>query len=218
MEYKSLLPEQLRAVFVRPNVDQSFVFPMFEQAQIPSLRNVFMHSSLDVPRRVLEAWQAGAQEQLIAIASVEGDQLWVRDCALNMWKVPFNSIPALSLIPEKERANFEIDEDGSYIYWPSSDIHLDMEALRSAVDPELREKLAAERVVYDRRFGQAVAEVRKAHKLQQTDIPGISERHIRRIEKEGYRSKLETLKKLAQAHGLSLNEYLEEVAQTLSGT
>lgn len=205
----------LRVLFVRRDVDANFIPQMFERAELRSIRNVILHSNNDLPKRILAAWQAGAQEQLIAQATVIKDSLWVTDCALKNWEIPFRVLPALAAITPEKRADFEIDEDGSYLYWPSSDLHLDLEALRATVDPEWQEKLAAERAMYDLRFGQALATVRKAHHLKQTDIPGISSRQIRRIEK-GWRPKLATLRKLSQAHGLSVNEYLEEIAQTIS--
>jgi transcriptional regulator with XRE-family HTH domain len=207
--------QHLRGLFVRLNLDVSFVSQIFDDAKIHLTRNMIMHSSSDIPKRVIEAWLAGAQEQLIANASVVINDLFVHDCALNSWKIPFDIIPALKQIPVEERGNFELDEDGSYIYWPSADIHLDMEALRSAVDKEWQEKLKIEKVRYERQFGEAIVIVRKAHKLKQIDISGVSERHIRRIEK-GEIPKVDTLKKIAQAHGMNLNEYLEEVAQTIS--
>ena len=207
--------QHLRGLFVRINIDSSFVSHIFETAQIPLNRNVITHSSSDVLKRVLKAWQVGAQEELIAEASVVVNDLFVLDCAHNSWKIPFDTLPALVAIPVEERDNFELDEDGSYIYWPCVDIHLDMETLRSAVDPEWQEKTKAERLMYEKRFGEAIATVRKAHNLKQSDIPGVSERHIRRIEK-GTHPKLDTLRKLAQAHEMSLNEYLEEVAKTVS--
>lgn len=205
----------LRVLFVRTNVDLNFIPQMFERAELRSLRKVILHANNDLPKRILAAWQAGAQEQLIAQATVIKDSLWVTDCALKTWEIPFNILPALAAINPEKRADFEIDEDGSYLYWPSFDLHLDMEVLRATVDPEWQEKLAAERVMYDLRFGQALAIVRKAHHLKQTDIPGISPRQIRRIEK-GSIPKLATLRKFSQAHGLSVNEYLEEIAQTIS--
>lgn len=205
----------LRVLFVRTNVDLNFIPQMFERAELRSLRKVILHANNDLPKRILAAWQAGAQEQLIAQATVIKDSLWVTDCALKTWEIPFNILPALAAINPEKRADFEIDEDGSYLYWPSFDLHLDMEVLRATVDPEWQEKLAAERVMYDLRFGQALAIVRKAHNLKQTDIPGISPRQIRRIEK-GSIPKLATLRKFSQAHGLSVNEYLEEIAQTIS--
>lgn len=205
----------LRGLFVHINVEPSFMNKIFDDAKIRITEKVIMHSNLELPNRVLKAWQTGSQEELIAEATVVVNDLFVRDCALNSWRIPFDMLPSLAKIPPEERSNFELDEDGSYIYWPSADIHLDMEVLRAAVDKERQDKLNYERVIYDQYFGVAVALVRKAHNIRQTDIVGISERHIRRIER-GERPKLETLRKLAQAHGINLNDYLEEIAQTVS--
>lgn len=172
-------------------------------------------SKLAELKRILLAWQTGAGEQLIAKATVIEESLLVTDCALQTWEIPFQQLPILAKLSPGNRAEFEIDEDGSYLYWPSCDIHLDMEALRAIVDPEWRDRLRAERAIYDQKFGEAVAAVRKAHHLKETDIPGISSRQIRRIEK-GDHPKLETLRKLSQAHGLTVNEYLQEIAANVS--
>ncbi|WP_199248544.1 hypothetical protein [[Phormidium] sp. ETS-05] len=49
--------------------------------------------------------------------------------------------------------------------------------------------------------------------LNRSEIPGISWPEIEKIEK-GSRPPLETIRKLSVAHGISVNEYLEEIAQT----
>lgn len=172
-------------------------------------------SKLAELKRILLAWQTGTWERLIAKATLIEASLLVTDCALQTWEIPFQQLPILAKLSPENRAEFKIDEDGSYLYWPSGDIHLDMEALRAIVDPEWQTHLQVERAIYDQKFGEAVAAVRKAHHLKQTDIPGISSRQIRRIEK-GDRPKLETLRKLSQAHGLTVNEYMEEIAAHVS--
>ena len=205
----------LRVLFVRTDVDPNFMPQMLERAELGSLDKVIFYSNLAEPKRILAAWQTGTPEQLIAKATVIEESLLVTDCALQTWEIPFQQLPILAKLSPENRAEFEIDEDGSYLYWPSGDIHLDMEALRATVDPEWQTRLQVERAIYDQNFGEAVAAVRKAHHLKQTDIPGISSRQIRRIEK-GDRPKLETLRKLSQAHGLTVNEYMEEIAANVS--
>ena len=69
--------------------------------------------------------------------------------------------------------------------------------------------------MYDLRFGEAVATLRKQYGLKQAEIQGLSERHVRRIEK-GERTKIDTLAILARSHGLSLKEYLDEISEMLS--
>lgn len=211
--------EVFKVLFVWMNCNLKVLLQRLKPAEwqwlLRSLDKIFFYSNLAEPQRILAAWEMGATEQLIAKATVLEDSLLVTDCALQTWEIPFQQLPILAKLSRENRAKFEIDEDGSYLYWPSGDIHLDMEALRAIVDPELRDRLRAERAIYDQKFGEAVAAVRKAHHLKETDIPGILSDQIRRIEK-GDRPKLETLRKLSQAHGLTVNEYMEEIAATLS--
>jgi hypothetical protein len=169
----------------------------------------------DVPMRVLEAWKMGAEQELIAYAVSSEKGLSVLNCALHIWTVPFEAMPALQKIPQDQRQHFELDSDGSFLYWESTDTHIDLESLKASIDPELKAKLNAEKVMHDKRFGKAIASVRKSLKLKQTDIGTVSAKQISRIEK-GARPKLETLKLLAQAHGLEINDYLEKVAQAIA--
>ena len=57
-----------------------------------------------------------------------------------------------------------------------------------------------------------MATQRHDHGLRQSDIPGLSERQVRRYE-HGARVPLASLKLLAQAHGMELNGYLDELAK-----
>ncbi len=188
---------------------------MWKKAKIRSFEKIFLSEDSDIPNRVLSAWDVGAQEQLIASATLSKDNLFVTDCALKTWEIPFNSLPALAAIPRENRAKFEIDEDGSYLYWHTEDIHLDMESLRFSGDKKLQESLGAKTAIYDKRFGAAVAAVMTKRQLNIRDIPGLSLQEIEKIEK-GSRPPLETLRKLSAAHGMSVNEYLEEIALTMA--
>jgi hypothetical protein len=204
----------LRALFVKEDVDPKWLPQMLNRANLRMLRNVIVHSGPEVPRRVMFAWQAGAQEKLIANAALSGDKLFVVNCALEQFEVSFNDIRALKDIPVEERGSFEIAEDGSYIAWKKSDVHIDMDAIRASIDKEFREQLEAKTLATDRKFGEAVSLLRKKAGLRQSDIKGLSERQVRRIE-NGERPRVASLKLLAEAHGMALNEYLKEVAQTI---
>src|SRR5271167_3330698 len=59
---------QLRALFVRDDIDAYWIPQLFERAGLRTLRNTFVHSDLILPGRVLRAWAHGAQEQLVADA------------------------------------------------------------------------------------------------------------------------------------------------------
>ena len=206
---------QLRALFVRDDVDARWLPQCFERAGLRTLRNTLVHSDLEVPKRVLTAWWHGAQDALIADASVAHVHLFVVSCALDHYHVAFDDVPALKDIPEDERKNFRIDEDGSYLHWPVPDIHIDLDVIRAAIDPEWRAQLLAEKLTHDRRYGAAIAELRLSKGLKQSEIPGLSERQLRRIER-GAGTSYESLRRLAEAHGMKLDVYLEVVAAALA--
>ncbi|MGH9892220.1 MAG: DUF2442 domain-containing protein, partial [bacterium] len=165
---------RLRALFVRADADASWLPQMFERANLRTLRNTLVHSGPSLPRRVLTAWGHGAQNELIATASLADDSLLVLTCALETLEVRFDQMPALKRIPEDHRSNFEVVEDGSFIHWPEPDIHLDVDAIRTAISPELQEEARGRRRVHDRRYGAAIAAFRKGAGLRQTDISGLS--------------------------------------------
>jgi transcriptional regulator with XRE-family HTH domain len=54
--------------------------------------------------------------------------------------------------------------------------------------------------------------VREEHGLRQGDIPGLSERQVRRLEQGHAFPQAKTVEKLAAAHGLSVADYLKELA------
>ena len=97
--------------------------------------------------------------------------------------------------------------------WPGADVHLDLEAVRIALDPNARDRALRRRIVHDRRFGLAVAKLREAKRLRQSDVSGVSARQLRRIEAGEFMPRVDTLKKMAAAHRMKLPEYLDAVAQ-----
>ncbi len=206
---------QLRALLVRDDVQPSSIPQMFERAGLRMMRNTVVYSDPSVPRRVLSAWTQNAQEELISKASVSKDRLFVLSCALQPYEVAFDSMPSLKRIPVAERGSFVVDEDGSYLHWPGPDIHLDLDAIRAAINPEARARAEAARALHDSRYGAAIAKLRLRMGLKQSEIKGLSERQVRRIEK-GERTTYEALCRLAAAHHMDLEAYLRELAATAS--
>lgn len=206
---------QLRALLVRDDVLPSSIPQMFERAGLRTMRNTVVYSDSSVPRRVLSAWTQNAQEDLIAKASVSKDRLFVLSCALQPYEAAFDSMPSLKRIPMAERADFTVDEDGSYIYWAGKDIHLDLDAIRAAIDPEARARAEAAKALHDRRYGAAIARLRLRTGMKQSQIAGLSERQVRRIEK-GEGTTYEALRRLASAHRMDLESYLRELAANAS--
>ncbi|MBI5576908.1 MAG: DUF2442 domain-containing protein [Deltaproteobacteria bacterium] len=207
----------LKALFVWQDVADCHLLPqMIARANLKALRNMVVHSEINIPRRIINAWLLGAQEQLIANATlIDGSKIFVISCDAETFEVPFESIPALNRIPIRERGLFKIAEDGSYLHWPKPDVHINLETIHHALNPELRKRYELERITHDERFGTAIASLRKKYGLNQTDIPGLSDRQVRRIE-SGERPSFESLKVLAKAHGKDLNDYLNEISDTMT--
>jgi hypothetical protein len=205
---------KLQALFVRFSADPALLPQMLERANLRLLRNVLVHSDSAVPHRVLTAWQRNAQAELIATATVAGDRLLVVSCEPKTYEVRFDEMLALKKISPEQRRSFEIAEDGAFIWWPSEDIHLDLDALRNFIDPAWRKKSERLRQVHGREYGRAIAALRRERGIKQTQVPDISARQLRRIEQSGAVS-LSALAKLARAHGLNLDDYMHEVATRL---
>ncbi len=205
----------LRALFVRADIDSKWLPQMFDRANLRVMRNTLVHVTSEIPKRVINAWAMGAQEQLIAEATVIGDLLLVVSCRMEKFEISFSSLPALKRIPYDERSDFTIADDGSYLYWESADIHLDLDAFRYVTDPEWKQKFNALKATHDRVFGKAIATIRKKYKLRQSDIIGLSERQVSRIEKGDSSTKIDTLRLFAKAHNMEINDYLEAVASEI---
>jgi hypothetical protein len=203
---------RLRGLLIRQDVDAEFLGAMLDRARLRLWRNVLVHKGPPVPGRVIRAWEMGAQNDLIAEAALSGGKLFVLTCGLEQLEAPVRQIPALAGLPERDLGAFEVASDGSYIHWPRHDVHLDVDAMRYATDPAWREKADVERATHGKRFGGAVAAFRERSNLRQSDIPGLSERQVRRIE-AGAQPRVETLRLLAQAHGLVLSAYLHRVSE-----
>lgn len=204
----------LQSLLVR-DVDASNLLPQFLcRANLRTLKNLIVHSDTQVLPRILNAYSIEAEQELIADARIINHQLIVLNCAGNTYDVPFADLETIGIQTESDIRNFTIEEDGSYLYWPTADIHLDIQSIREMTDDIFKEKAKIERLQSDKTFGQAIATFRKQHNLKQSDIQGLSTRHIRRIEK-GANTKTTSLKHFAQAHNLTLNAYLNALANLM---
>jgi hypothetical protein len=203
---------RLRALFVRDNVKAGWLPHFLERAGVRAFRKTVVYSDPAVPRRVLSAWRHGAQKELIAEACAAENRLFIISCAMDRYEVRFDRMPALKCVPEGERGRFAIDEDGSYIHWPGPDVHVDVDAIRAAVDPRWRAKALAARAGHSRRYGATIAKLRAAAGLRRTGIAGLSETEVRRVE-NGRGITQESMRRLAAAHGMAVDDYLREVAE-----
>lgn len=167
----------------------------------------------DSIQRMAHASKIGATDELIASASAENDLLVVTNCANRKISLKFDDTPFLKKIPEKDRANFEIDKYGSTISWLDKEIEMSFDSLLYHVDERHKAKVDKENLIRHKGYGDAIRKLRKESGLTQDDISGLSERHVRRIEQGLQPPTSKSLELLATAHDLSLAKYLAEVAK-----
>ena len=137
---------------------------------------------------------------------------------MSTMRIPLADLQRFIGSDQDKISNYEIDEDGSFVYWPHADAHFGWRQLQNFVDPASVAAAKSEEAVYRRSFGSAMRLVREQRKLSQQDIAGFTNRHIRRFESGTLFPKKKALESLAAAHGLSLAEYLHEIAQAMQPT
>ena len=172
----------------------------------------YVAPSVDAVRRMLKAHALGAEKQLVASAELENGMLSVWSCEPKLYRCAATEIPPLAALGSKARERLEVSASGSRIHWPDGDVDLDMDAIREFADPMVRREAEFKYRMEASRYGVAIRSVREAHGLRQTAVPGLSEREVRRLENGEVQPHLETLKRLAKAHGASLSEYMTTLA------
>lgn len=126
---------------------------------------------------------------------------------------PVDKVPSLWEMQPAGWGAFELDEDGSYLYWAAPDLHLGVSQLLQAVDPSYLADIETLRYPASAAIGARIAALREERELRQRDIQGLSERHVRRIEQGVARLTGDSAVKLAEAFALDLGDFLAEVAE-----
>lgn len=196
----------LKGLFIRPDVKAELLPKLMHESGVSTLKYTFIHHNPEALHRLLHAWNVGAPDKLIADASAADDTLFVVSCSFKFYKIPFAELPALRKISLENHRTFEIDEDGSFLHWPHDDIHIDIETLEYHTNPEYRKKADLKRLQYNRQFGDSLKRLRKESGLHQRDIPGLSARHVRRIENGETPVTADALEKIVAALGMSVEQ------------
>lgn len=206
---------RLHGLFIRNDMGEHWVMQIFERASLRRIRNSVVHRDTRVGQRILQALALGAPEHFIADATVANGSIHAMDCAFNLYEMPFDAYPALRRIDPDQRRDYDIIMDGAFLHWGAYDVDLDLESIRIATDPRLRARVERERVMHDEAFGAAVRAFREERGLRQADVPGLSERQVRRLEK-GETVTVAAVDALAAAHGLDADTYLNEVGDRMA--
>src|SRR5437764_1000015 len=84
--------------------------------------------------------------------------------------------------------------------------------LKQVTDPASALRAMQESQEFNARYGQAIRKLRLASGITQAGIRGLTARQVGRIEKGQCRATSSALKKLAAAHRLALDIYLDSLA------
>ncbi len=166
--------------------------------------------------RVCSALGGNGNRGGIIDAYLVGHRLLIRGPKHRMLHVPVDSIPALKGQSPAVLRNFEIDPDGSFIYWPDLDAHLGWKQFLQAVDPIELHKAEQRVAGFNQRYGAAIRGVREAAGIMQSGIDGLTERQLRRIEQGECRATAAAITALAKAHGLDADSYMERLTRAMN--
>lgn len=156
------------------------------------------------PQSTMDAW-------------MENENLVLLSPSFDRLIVPLKQLAKLIGSDAGKIEDFEIDEDGRFLLWPRADAHLGWEQFLQIVDPAAALAAKQKSEAFNKRYGTAIRALREERGLKQSDIHGVAERHLRRIEHGEQAASKRTLEALAAAHGLSLDEYLKKLAEGVRG-
>ena len=166
--------------------------------------------------RLVSAMAQPREAPTILDAWVEGEELVLISPSFERLSVPLKKLEKYIGKTKTKIRRFEIDEDGRFLHWPHADAHLGWEQMMQIVDPTTA-VLAKERSGdFNRQYGAAIRSLREEAGLRQAAIAGLTERHLRRIEQGQQAATSAALKSLAKAHGMSIDEYMKELASRCS--
>ena len=175
-------------------------------------KTAFLRTYLD---RFLATIESDDERDRIFDAKIENDVLRVISPKFVRLEAPVSKIPQLKNAKPAQILNFEIDEDGSFIYWPDLDLHLGWRQLQQLIDPEVALKASQKSEDFNKRCGKAVQKLREEAGLNRNDIPGLSEKQLGRIEKGECRLTTNAIEVLSKAHNIGRNEYMKSLARAL---
>lgn len=168
--------------------------------------------------RVIRGLTVKSGAPVIADAWIESEQLFLLSPFFERLVVPFEELARFIGSDAAQVAAFEIDDDGSFLYWPHADVHLGWAQLRQLVEPTSVLPALQKSIAFNRRYGAAIRAVREEQGLKQADIAGVTQRHLRRVEHGEQAASKAILEALANAHALPLASYLDALAARLGST
>jgi Protein of unknown function (DUF2442)/Helix-turn-helix len=173
----------------------------------------YLAPSIEAVRRIVLSRRSGAEKELIASASIENGKLVVWSCEPRRFEVPVSEIPVLKKMPAGALTKFELSASGSRLRWPDADVDINLDTIREQADPEVRREHEARARHEAARYAGAIRGLREERGLKQSGIDGLTPRQVRRLEEGDTVPHIDTLRKLATAHGMAIVDYLNELAK-----
>jgi hypothetical protein len=220
---EALLSGAFYLLFTEPTTHPDQIVQWTRRAKIRSENrlHVVKVEDLETPNvshllsRICFALAGNGKRGSIIDAYPVGDSLLIRGPKHRMLHVPMKAIPSLRNVPRVVQRNFEIDPDGSFLYWPDIDVHLGWNQFLQAVEPDEFRKAQQRSAEFNQRYGAAIRKLREEAGMPQSKISGLTERQVRRIEQGESRATSTALAAIAKAHGLDRNVYLDRVAKAM---
>lgn len=175
-----------------------------------------MHVSRDVDvvkRQVIALTRDRAFEGIVD-AYVLWRDLWVVLGDMTIRSFPVPQVTFLSALSDEDLQKLEVQSSGSYLHWPTQDLRVGASQLLQAVDPMFLADVAIERYAVEK-MSLALRLLREERGLTQSQIHGISDRHVRRLENEEVRLTSDAAHRYSEAFGLRMDEFLADLARTI---
>ena len=165
--------------------------------------------------RLFSGMAHGAGPRPIVDAWVENEHLVLLSPSFDRLAVPLDELAKWIGNDETTVSAFEIDKDGRFLYWPHADAHLGWDQFVRIIDPAAALADKRKSKSFNAKCGTAIRALREDRNLKQSDITGITERHLRRVEHGQQSASRGSLEVLAKAHGMLLDEYVRALARRL---
>ena len=134
---------------------------------------------------------------------------------MSVREFPIDRLPRVRRFEPAVVGRFVIDSAGSYLHWPDRDVRMGPSQMLQAVDPMYLSDVEIRRYQMEN-VSQVLLDMRNDRQLKQTNIPGLSGRHVRRLEKEAARLTVDAATKFASAFGMTLSEFLDELSERIT--
>lgn len=168
-----------------------------------------------VVKRLVIALKRPAPWEGILDAYLLGESLVVVLGDMSVREFPVSRLPQVSRFGPGVLGRFVIDSAGSYLFWPDRDVRMGPSQMLQAVDPMYLSDMEIRRYQVEK-VSLALLDMRRDRQLKQTEISGLSERQVRRLEKEEVRLTVEAATKFATAFELTLSEFLDELSERIT--